>query len=212
MRIIVIATGALAWRPSHRTARRAAPVDHASEEEAWWREMNTYGDTHVAPPPAPPPTRKARRLDAGDAIEAAFPKFGPGGGDATWSPDVWEFTPEADRARAGAGASAARVPHEQQRHEAPTAPPPDAAPPIPPRRRKTPRTLYDDLGCARDASPSALRAAWARLCRRHHPDSGRDASPEMFARVMAAWARLGSPEARAAYDAELAREERLRSS
>jgi len=29
---------------------------------------------------------------------------------------------------------------------------------------------------------------------------------------MAAWARLGSPEARAAYDAELAREERLRSS
>ena len=209
MRIIAIATGALALRPSHRTARRAAPVDHASEEEAWWREMNTYGDTHVAPPPAPPPTRKARRLDAGDAIEAAFPKFGPGGGDTTWSPDVWEFTPEADRARAGAGASAARVPHEQFREEAPPAP----APPVTPqRRRKAPRTLYDDLGCARDASPSALRAAWARLCRRHHPDSGRDASPEMFARVMAAWARLGSPEARAAYDAELAREERLRSS
>ena len=101
------------------------------------------------------------------------------------------------------------MPHEQFREEAPSAPPPDAAPPIPPRRRKTPRTLYDDLGCARDASPSALRAAWARLCRRHHPDSGRDASPEMFARVMAAWARLGSPEARATYDAELLREERL---
>ena len=159
----------------------------------------------MAPPPAPPPTRKARRLDAGDAIEAAFPKFGPGGGDTTWSPDVWEFTPEADRARAGAGASAARVPHEQFREEAPSAPPPTT----PQRRRKGPRTLYDDLGCARDASPSALRAAWARLCRRHHPDTGRDASPEMFARVMAAWARLGSPEARAAYDAELLREERL---
>ena len=206
MRLIVIATGALAWRPSHRTARRAAPVDHASDEEAWWRDMNMQGDAPVAPPPAPPQTQKARRLDAGEPLEAAFPKFGPGGGDATWSPDVWEFTPEADRARAGAGASAARVPHV----EAPPAPPPpDATPPIPPRKRKTPRTLYDDLGCARDASPSALRAAWARLCRRHHPDSGRDASPEMFARVMAAWARLGSPEARAAYDAELLREERL---
>ena len=209
MRIIVIATGALAWRPSHRTARRAAPVDHASDEEAWWRDMNMQGDASVAPPPAPPQTRKARRLDAGEPLEAAFPKFGPGGGDTTWSPDVWEFTPEADRARAGAGASAARVPHEQHHEAAPFAPPPDAAPPVPPRRRKAPRTLYDDLGCARDASPSALRAAWARLCRRHHPDSGRDASPEMFARVMAAWARLGSPEARATYDAELLREERL---
>ena len=206
MRIFVAALAA----SSHRapTARPAAPVDHASEEEAWWRDMNTYTDEHVAPPPAPPPTRKARRLDAGEPLEAAFPKFGPGGGDTTWSPDVWEFTPEADRARAGAGASAARVPHEQFREEAPSAPPPDAPPPVS-RRRKAPRTLYDDLGCARDASPSALRAAWARLCRRHHPDSGRDASPEMFARVMAAWARLGSPEARAAYDAELAREERL---
>ena len=117
MRIIVIATGALAWRPSHRTARRAAPVDHASEEEAWWRDMNTYGDASVPPPPAPKPARKARRLDAGDGLAAAFPKFGPGGGDTTWSPDVWEFTPEADRARAGAGASAARVPHEQQPHD-----------------------------------------------------------------------------------------------
>ena len=208
MRIIVIATGALAWRPSHRTARRAAPVDHASEEEAWWRDMNMQGDAPVPPPPAPPQTRKARRLDAGEPLEAAFPKFGPGGGDVTWSPDDWEFTPEADRARAGAGASAARVPHEQP-HEAPSAPPHSTPPITPQRRRKGPRTLYDDLGCARDASPSALRAAWARLCRRHHPDSGRDASPEMFARVMAAWARLGSPEARAAYDAELAREERL---
>ena len=204
MRIFVAALAA----SSHRapTARRAAPVDHASDEEAWWRDMNMQGDAPVAPPPAPPQTRKARRLDAGDSIEAAFPKFGPGGGDTTWSPDVWEFTPEADRARAGAGASAARVPHEQFREEAPPAP---APPTTPQRRRKGPRTLYDDLGCARDASPSALRAAWARLCRRHHPDSGRDASPEMFARVMAAWARLGSPEARAAYDAELLREERL---
>ena len=209
MRIIVIATGALAWRPSHRTARRAAPVDHASEEEAWWRDMNMQGDAPVAPPPAPPRTRKARRLDAGEPLEAAFPKFGPGGGDATWSPDVWELTPEADRARAGAGASAARVPHEQFREEAPSAPPHSTPPTTPQRRRKAPHTLYDDLGCARDASPSALRAAWARLCRRHHPDTGRDASPEMFARVMAAWARLGSPEARAAYDAELLREERL---
>ena len=205
MRIIVAATGAALAAALRPSSHRAAPVDHASEEEAWWRDMNMQGDAHVAPPPAPPPTRKARRLDAGDSIEAAFPKFGPGGGDTTWSPDVWEFTPEADRARAGAGASAARVPHEQFREEAPSAPPPIT----PQRRRKAPRTLYDDLGCARDASPSALRAAWARLCRRHHPDSGRDASPEMFARVMAAWARLGSPEARAAYDAELLREERL---
>ena len=207
MRIIVIATGALAWRaPSHRTARRAAPVDHASEEEARWREMNTYGDASVAPPPAPP-ARKARRLDAGDGLAAAFPSSArrrhdlvagrlgvhAGGG------------PRAGRRRR----ERARVPHEQHHESAPFPPPPDAAPPIPPRRRKTPRTLYDDLGCARDASPSALRAAWARLCRRHHPDSGRDASPEMFARVMAAWARLGSPEARATYDAELLREERL---
>ena len=208
MRIIVAATGAALAAALRPSSHRAAPVDHASEEEAWWRDMNMQGDASVAPPPAPPQTRKAR-LDAGDAVEAAFPKFGPGGGDVTWSPDVWEFTPEADRARAGAGASAARVPHEQFREEAPSAPPHSTPPTTPQRRRKAPRTLYDDLGCARDASPSALRAAWARLCRRHHPDTGRDASPEMFARVMAAWARLGSPEARATYDAELLREERL---
>jgi hypothetical protein len=188
---------------------RAAHVDDdiiITDEEAWWREMNTYDETvSVAPPPPPPPP--SRQLHDGDDLLAAFPKFGPGGGDTTWSPEEWQFTPEADRARAGAGASAARVPH-QQHDEAPP-PPPDAAPP--PRAHRAPRTLYDDLGCARGASPAALRASWARLCRRHHPDSGRDASPEAFARIMAAWERLGTGAARAAYDAELGREERLRS-
>ena len=202
MRIIVAATGAAlaaAWRAP--TARRAAPVDHASEEEAWWRDMNTYGDEHVAPPPAPPPAREGaparRRRRSGGRV----PEFGPGGGDTTWSPDVWEFTPEADRARAGAGASAARVPHEQQRHEAPFAPPPDATPPIPPQRRKAP---------ARSTTTSAARGR-VSICFKGRVGAPLPAPPPGLRpnalRARASWppGRGSRPEARATYDAELLR-------
>ena len=48
---------------------------------------------------------------------------------------------------------------------------------------------------------SRLRAAWARLCRRHHPDSGGDA--DAFAAVARAWDTLGDASSRAAYDAGL---------
>ena len=113
--------------------------------------MNTYGD-HVAPPLMPPPARGAparrRRRPRGRV------PVRPRGRRPTWSPDDWEFTPEAGRAGRRRRERRACPTSDQ---EAPSAPPPDAAPPIPPRRRKDPAHARDDLGCARDACP--LRSA-----------------------------------------------------
>ena len=70
---------------------------------------------------------------------------------------------------------------------------------------------YAVLGLAPDADAAALRRAYRRLALRLHPDKDPSAAAA-FARLQAAWAALGSPEARATYDAEILREERLSSS
>ena len=56
---------------------------------------------------------------------------------------------------------------------------------------------YAVLGLAPDADAAALRRAYRRLALRLHPDKDPSAAAA-FARLQAAWAALGSPEARAA--------------
>ena len=59
---------------------------------------------------------------------------------------------------------------------------------------------YAVLGLTPDADAAALRRAYRRLALRLHPDKDPSAAAA-FARLQAAWAALGSPEARAAHDA-----------
>ena len=73
------------------------------------------------------------------------------------------------------------------------------------------RTHYDLLGVAPEASTDAIRAAYRRQARLHHPDTQPDADPEaadLARRTMAelntAWAVLSDPARRHAYDADLA--------
>jgi len=68
-------------------------------------------------------------------------------------------------------------------------------------------THYDALGVEPDASDSDIRRAYLRLAREYHPDghsTDRPAVREQAERRMrdvnAAWAELGDPERRAAYD------------
>ena len=76
-----------------------------------------------------------------------------------------------------------------------------------------PTTHYDLLGTSRpDASHDEIRAAYRALARRHHPDTqpgaegGTDErAPCTMAALNAAWAVLGDPVRRRAYDAELGR-------
>jgi len=72
-------------------------------------------------------------------------------------------------------------------------------------------THYDTLGVSRTADAAALRRAYLRLARAHHPDFHTDDPPaerRRHARTMqavnAAWAVLGDPAARADYDRDLA--------
>lgn len=58
--------------------------------------------------------------------------------------------------------------------------------------------FYAVLGLEPDADPGAVRAAYRRAAREHHPDRG--GSAEQFHRVQEAWEVLGSTEERAAYD------------
>lgn len=58
---------------------------------------------------------------------------------------------------------------------------------------------YAVLGVAQHASVSELRRAFRRRLRETHPDTGGD--PSQFVLVQLAWERVGTPEARAAYDA-----------
>lgn len=71
-------------------------------------------------------------------------------------------------------------------------------------------THYELLGLPADASPQEIRAAYRSLARRHHPDTQYDAdaatadrSRHTMAALNAAWAVLGDPVRRRAYDAEL---------
>jgi curved DNA-binding protein CbpA len=58
---------------------------------------------------------------------------------------------------------------------------------------------YEVLGVAASASHEELRRAFRKAMRDTHPDTGGD--PQKFTAVQLAWERIGTPEARAAYDA-----------
>jgi len=73
-------------------------------------------------------------------------------------------------------------------------------------------THYELLGLRADASQDEIRAAYRALARRHHPDTQHGADPataelsrHTMAALNAAWAVLGDPTHRRAYDAELGR-------
>lgn len=61
-------------------------------------------------------------------------------------------------------------------------------------------TYYDLLGARPGARPTELRRAYLRAARRTHPDHG--GTDAAFHEVQAAWATLGHPGRRAAYDLE----------
>lgn len=61
------------------------------------------------------------------------------------------------------------------------------------------RSHYQVLGVAPHASEDAIRRAYRRLARQHHPDANPGAGAEMTA-INAAWEVLGDPEKRRAYD------------
>lgn len=62
---------------------------------------------------------------------------------------------------------------------------------------------YRVLGVRRSASDREVRRAFVEQARRHHPDHGGD--PERMQEVTAAWAILGDPERRRAWDRENSR-------
>lgn len=65
-------------------------------------------------------------------------------------------------------------------------------------------TLYADLGVRPDATAEDLRRAYRSLARRLHPDVNEEmGSDERMRRVNHAWAVLGDPTTRAAYDRNL---------
>jgi curved DNA-binding protein CbpA len=59
--------------------------------------------------------------------------------------------------------------------------------------------LYEVLQVRRGADPEVIRAAYRALARKNHPDFG--GKPERMALINEAWAVLGNPARRAAYDA-----------
>ncbi len=59
-------------------------------------------------------------------------------------------------------------------------------------------SAYEVLGVSTDASTDDLRRAYRQRLREAHPDTGGDAA--VFIRVQEAWALIGDPDARAAYD------------
>jgi curved DNA-binding protein CbpA len=65
-----------------------------------------------------------------------------------------------------------------------------------------PPDLYQLLGVARDASRQEIALAWRHRAREEHPDARRgDAgAPDRFRALAEAWAVLGDPGRRAAYD------------
>lgn len=64
-------------------------------------------------------------------------------------------------------------------------------------------THYDVLGVAPSADEAALRQAFVALARQHHPDVAGGDAARMRA-INDAWATLGDPVRRAAYDRSLA--------
>src|SRR6516225_10344233 len=73
------------------------------------------------------------------------------------------------------------------------------------------KTLYDVLGVRRDADPKAVKTAFRRAVKAHHPDlqRGDAAASERVKVIIAANEVLSDPEQRAAYDEDLAYERAL---
>jgi curved DNA-binding protein CbpA len=66
-------------------------------------------------------------------------------------------------------------------------------------------TYYDVLGVSPSASPDDVKRAFHRKARQHHPDlGGGAATAAAMVEINAAWAVLGDPVRRRAYDRELA--------
>ena len=65
-----------------------------------------------------------------------------------------------------------------------------------------PSDHYEVLGVGPNAGHHEIRAAYRQLMREHHPDlrPGDPASEEIARRITAAWAVLGRPTSRSAYD------------
>ena len=63
------------------------------------------------------------------------------------------------------------------------------------------KDYYATLGVARDADADAIKKAYRKLARRHHPDVAKEAKAEdRFKEIGEAYATLKDPEKRAAYD------------
>lgn len=67
-----------------------------------------------------------------------------------------------------------------------------------------PRTPYEVLGVAPDATPQQIRKAYRKIALDSHPDRnpGDAEAEERFREATAAYQLLSDPEARAAYDAD----------
>lgn len=63
-------------------------------------------------------------------------------------------------------------------------------------------SLYDILGVAKDATDDAIRRAYRKLARKHHPDvnPGNKAAEDKFKKVSSAYEVLSDTKKRAAYD------------
>jgi DnaJ-class molecular chaperone len=63
-------------------------------------------------------------------------------------------------------------------------------------------TLYEVLGVPRDAKPDAIRSAYRKLARKHHPDvnPGDKKAEERFKKIATAYEVLSDEKRRAAYD------------
>lgn len=72
------------------------------------------------------------------------------------------------------------------------------------------RDWYQVLGVDRHAPPAAVRAAYVRLAKLHHPDLAAQpgAPPHRLAEIQRAYRVLNDPERRAALDAALAERDR----